>query len=123
MRIYVGKFEFDGPGLRPTDLEDKPGVFVLLHCSDGANYELLDVGQFDNLRKSWNSVDFAHFDTSYPGTVSLAVLYDGDGDREARSTIVVEILKEYGQESCVGVPRPDKEEKNPEPASESIRSL
>lgn len=95
MSFYVCEFEFEGPGLTPNELQAECGVFLLLHHVDDDAYELLDFGQFENLKGSWNSIDFDFFKTSYPGDVSLAVHYCPGANRRDRREIVKAIRKEY----------------------------
>lgn len=97
MSFHFAQIEFEGPGLVPADLKDEPGVFVLLHCIDDGSYELLDYGQFERLRTSWNAVDFDYFQTVYPGPVSLAAHYCPRLSRQARRALVKAIRREYEQ--------------------------
>lgn len=95
MTFYIAEFEFEGPGLLPTDLNAAPGVFLLLHHTDEDVYEILDFGQFENMNESWNSVNFQHFQSSYPGEVTLAAHYCPRANRQARREIVQAVRKEF----------------------------
>lgn len=104
MSILVGRQEFDGPGLLPDDLLDLPGVYLLLQSVEEDLYELIDVGQFERLRSSWNSVDFKSFEEVYAGSVTLAVWYDLEKSRNLRTQIVQDIIVEFGAASCIDMP-------------------
>ena len=49
--IFIGKYEFAGPFDKPADIAEERGVFAVL-CYHDREYELLDIGFADNLRKA-----------------------------------------------------------------------
>ncbi len=95
MSILIGKYEFDGPFETIAALEDKQGLYAILHC-EGEEYELIHVAESDNVKECIQISQAAY--SSFTGSVLLAACYtDRCGSRE-RKSMVAEIQKEFDEE-------------------------
>ncbi|MBX9695958.1 MAG: hypothetical protein K2Z81_26465, partial [Cyanobacteria bacterium] len=84
--------EFDGPYSAVDDLEEKPGLYVVLNYEHD-EYELIHVTQADNVRASIEVSPSAHSQTS--GSILFAAYYTpGCGTRD-RSAMVEDIQHEF----------------------------
>ncbi|MBX9691265.1 MAG: hypothetical protein K2Z81_02705 [Cyanobacteria bacterium] len=92
MGILIGKYEFDGPYSTVADLQEKPGLYVVLHY-ERDEYELIHVSQADNIRASIEVSPSAYTQTR--GSIFFAAHYtSGCGTRD-RGEMVEEIHFEF----------------------------
>jgi hypothetical protein len=95
MTIWIGKYEFDGPYHKVEDLEEKPGLYVVLHYKN-QEYEFMHVAQAENVREGIEALPSAEHPK---GKVLLATLYTSNcGIRERRS-MVQDIQNEFPENS------------------------
>lgn len=92
MSILIGKYEFDGPYKSVADLEDRQGLYVVLH-QDGDNYELMHVSHADNIRERIEYSQSGFNPTS--GRVLLAACYTPQCGLRERRAMVEDILLEF----------------------------
>jgi hypothetical protein len=90
MTILIGKYEFDGPYHKVDDLEEKQGLYAVLHYKDD-EYKLIHVAQADNIRER---IELLPAPDSPEGKVLLAALYTPRCGRRERSTMVESIQSE-----------------------------
>jgi hypothetical protein len=95
MSILIGKYEFDGPFNSVADLEEKPGIFAVLHC-DGEDYELIHVAEADNVKERLEISQSTY--TSYVGSVLIAACYAPLSRSRERRVMVEDILREFDDE-------------------------
>ncbi|MBX9667323.1 MAG: hypothetical protein K2X93_06875 [Candidatus Obscuribacterales bacterium] len=92
MTILIGKFEFDGPFSVVDDLEERPGLYAVLHYEHG-EYELIHVSQADNIKNTIEVSPSAY--SQLGGAVLIAACYtSGCGSRE-RNAMIEEIQAEF----------------------------
>jgi hypothetical protein len=93
MSILIGNYEFDGPFRNVSDLEEKQGVFAVLHCEDNESYELVHVAESINVREQVGVSQslYSHLSDS----ILLAACYTPDRGMRERSAIVSEIESEF----------------------------
>lgn len=95
MSILIGKYEFDGPYETIASLEDKHGMYAILH-REGEEYELIHVSESENVKECIQLSQAAY--SSLTGEVLVAAFYtERCGPRE-RKNMVAEILKEFDEE-------------------------
>jgi len=94
MGILIGNYEFDGPYHDVTCLEEKQGLFALLHYEDG-EYELIYLGQSKNVGVHIEISHSAY--NSFSGVVLFAVCYTPHSDKRHRIKMVEEIQHEFDQ--------------------------
>lgn len=92
MTILIGQYEFDGPFTEVADLQEKQGVYAVLHFEDDL-YELIHISQADNIRNSIEISPSAY--TQNVGEVLIAVLYTSDYGTRERHAIVEDIQLEF----------------------------
>lgn len=95
MTISIGNYEFDGPFDSAAQLEERQGLYAVLHC-ENEDYELIHLAQADNVRER---IEFSK--SAYGpliGAVVLAACYTpGSGTRE-RTRMVAEIQSEFDEQ-------------------------
>lgn len=95
MSILIGKYEFEGPYETIAALEDKQGLYAILH-REGAEYELIHVSESENVKECIQLSQAAY--SSLTGSVLIAAFYtERCGPRE-RKNMVTEIQKEFDEE-------------------------
>ena len=92
MSILIGRYEFDGPYRSIADLEDKPGLYAVLHFEHD-KYELIHVAEAQNIRELIHLSPMT--DTSSGGAVLLAACYTPKYGRQERRRMVEEIHNEF----------------------------
>jgi hypothetical protein len=98
MSILIGKYEFDGPYETIAALEDKQGMYAILH-REGEEYELIHISESENVKECIQLSQAAY--SSLTGEVLIAACYtERCGPRE-RKNMVAEIQKEFDEESKV----------------------
>jgi hypothetical protein len=100
MAVLIGKYEFDGPYNNISDLQERQGLYVVLHC-DGEDYELIHAAQADNIREC---IEVSRLGSSATfGTVLFAACYTPGCRVQERRMMVEDILAEMddqGNQEC-----------------------
>jgi len=91
MAILIGKYEFDGPYHNVDDLEEKEGLYAVLHC-EADEYKLIHLAHADNIRER---IQLSPAPGSPTGKVLLAALYTPRCGARERSTMVDDIHSEF----------------------------
>jgi hypothetical protein len=91
MGIFIGKYEFDGPYYNVNDLEEKEGLYAVLHC-DGNDYELIHLAHADNVRER---IELVPTPENPKGNVLLAAFYTPRCGIRERNIMVEDIQKEF----------------------------
>ncbi len=95
MTILLGRYEFDGPYKTTSDLNEMPGLYVVLHCADD-EYELIHVAESHNIKES---IEFTSRSERASGSsVMIAALYTPHSKARERRIMVEEILSEFNDE-------------------------
>lgn len=96
MAISIGNYEFVGPFVSAAQLEEKQGLYAVLHC-ENEEYELIHLAQADNVRERIELSESAY--GSLTGAVVLVACYTpGSGTRERnRTRMVAEIQSEFDE--------------------------
>jgi hypothetical protein len=92
MSILIGKYEFDGPFNDPVHLEEKQGLYAVLHHKD-EEYELIHVAHADNIKERIELSQSAF--TSTASSVLLAACYTPQSGARERSKMVEDIQSEF----------------------------
>ena len=96
MSILIGKYEFDGPYSSVADLEEKPGLYAVLHY-EGKEYELIHVAESHNIRDRIELSQSKY--TTSTGSVMLAACYIPQSRSSERRMMVEDILHEFDDEN------------------------
>lgn len=96
MGILIGDYEFDGPYSDGELLEDRAGVFAVLH-RDQDLFELVELGHADNLGASLRKEFLASVSGSCHGPIVVAACYTPGLQYSERRSIVESILREFGE--------------------------
>lgn len=93
MTILIGKHEFEGPYHNVSKLEEKPGLYAVLH-QDDEDYQLIQLSQAENIREC------IELTRPYYGSDStlLAACYLSQYSTSERLSIVEETLLEFGDD-------------------------
>jgi len=96
MGISIGKYEFDGPHESIADLQEREGIYAILHFED-EEYELIHVAESYNI-KGCIELSQASY-SSLTGSVLLAAFYTERSSPRERRMMVQEIQNEFDDES------------------------
>lgn len=96
MTILIGKYEFDGPYNSTAYLEEKQGLYAVLHCEND-EYELIHLAQAENVKEKIELSQSAY--NSITGTVVLAACYTPRSSSRERNKMVDEIHSEFDDHS------------------------
>jgi hypothetical protein len=91
MTILIGKYEFDGPFKGVSELEEKPGLFAILHCEQ-EEYELIHLAESDNVKERIELSPTT--DHSANGSIVIIALYTQTMSGRERRKMVLEIESE-----------------------------
>lgn len=95
--IFIGKYEFAGPFDKPGDIAEERGVFAVL-CYHDREYELLDIGFADNLRKAlMEHPDHDDWLDNCTGTLAAAVYYEPQMSEDEAIVLIDSIERELSQ--------------------------
>ena len=94
MSILIGKYEFDGPYDSVAELQEKPGIYAVLHCEND-EYELVHVAQASNIRDSIEVSQGVNAPMQCSEKVLLAGCYTPRYGRRERNLMVEDILREF----------------------------
>jgi len=99
MSISIGRYEFDGPYSSVAELEEKPGIYAVLHY-EGEEYDLIHVAEADNIKDRIELSQSTY--TTSGGSVLLAACYTPQSRSQERRMMVEEILREFADENSQG---------------------
>jgi len=91
MAILIGKYEFDGPYHKVDDLEEREGLYAVLHC-EADEYKLIHLAHSDNIRER---IELLPAPGSPAGKVLLAALYTPSCGARARRAMVDDIENDF----------------------------
>ena len=96
MSILIGKFEFDGPYSSLADLQEKQGLYAVLHC-EGEEYELIHVAEAHNIKERIEVSQSTYIMSA--DSVVLAACYTPQSRSKERRMMVEDILREFNDEN------------------------
>ncbi len=96
MSISIGKYEFDGPYSSVAELEEKSGLYAVLHYED-EEYELIHVAEAHNIKERIELSQSTY--TMSAGSVLLAACYTPLSRSRERRMMVEDILREFADEN------------------------
>jgi len=96
MSISIGKYEFDGPYSSVAELEEKSGLYAVLHY-EGEEYELIHVAEAYNIKERIELSQSTY--TTSAGSVLLAACYTPQSRSRERRMMVEDILREFADEN------------------------
>ena len=95
MSILIGKHEFEGPYESIAALEEKQGLYAILHL-EGEEYELIHVAESHNVKECIQLSQAAY--AALSGSVLVAACYTERCASRERRIMVQEIQSEFDEE-------------------------
>jgi len=95
MSITVGRYSFEGPFTDTNSLEDRSGVYAI-HCKQGEQYSLIDVGESATVKSRVENHDRADcWRRNCSGTLTVSALYTPNAQQAGRRSIEKELRDQY----------------------------
>jgi hypothetical protein len=96
LTVKIGEHDFDGPFESTDSIEDKSGVYAVLHKKEGKRY-LLDVGESSEMKKRLENHDRKECwkKNSKGAIIEYSVYYTPKLDEKARKEIEAKIRTRY----------------------------
>ena len=74
MTVKIGDYDFDGPFSSTDSIENKSGLYAILHYKEG-KYYLLDIGESSRIKKEIEDRDRKEWEKSSNGVIEYSVIY------------------------------------------------
>ncbi len=94
MTVKIGAFAFDGPFKSTDSIEDKSGIYAVLHYKEGKCY-LLDIGESSRMKKEIEENDRKEWEKNSKGVIEYSVFYTPKLRKNDRKEIEAEIRATY----------------------------
>jgi len=94
LTVNIGDYTFDGPFKSTDSLENKSGVYAILHYKEG-KYYLLDIGESSRMKKGIEEHDRKEWKKNSKGEIEYSVYYTPKLKRNDRKEIEAEIRDTY----------------------------
>jgi hypothetical protein len=96
LTVKIGEHDFDGPFESTDSIEDKSGVYAVIHQKEGERY-LLDVGESSEMKKRLEDHDRKECwkKNSKGAIIEYSVYYTPKLDEKARKEIEAKIRTRY----------------------------
>lgn len=95
MGITVGKYNFEGPYTKISNLEDSAGVYAI-HCYRDEKYYLIDVGESATVKSRVENHDRADcWKRNCRGTLTISVLYTPHQQQAGRREVEQAIRDQF----------------------------
>jgi hypothetical protein len=94
LTVKIGSYNFDGP-FRSTDpIEDKSGIYAVLHYKDGKCY-LLDLGESSKMKTEIEEKTVKEWEKKSEGKIDFSVYYTPKLKADDRKEIEAKIRSTY----------------------------
>ena len=94
MTVKIGDYNFAGPFNSTDSIEDKSGIFAVLHYREGKCY-LLDVGESKQMKKTIEKHSKEEWKKRSESAIEYSVYYTPDLKKEDRKEIEEKIRATY----------------------------
>jgi len=95
LTVKIGGYDFDGPFKSTDPIEDKSGIYAVLHYKEGKCY-LLDVGESSEMKKRLEDHDRKEcWEKNSEGAIEYSVYYTPELKEEERKEIETKIRAKY----------------------------
>lgn len=98
--ITIGRYRFEGPVYRKSDLKDAPGVYSVLDDKGAQGFTVLDVGESEQIRTRVENHDREPcWIRNYQGRICFAALYMPGSSKSQRQAVEEELRRQFSP-SC-----------------------
>jgi hypothetical protein len=94
LTVKIGDYAFDGPFKSTDSIENKSGLYAVLHHKDGKCY-LLDIGESSEIKKGIEEQDRQEWEKNSEGAIEYSVYYTPELKEEDRKEIEAKIRTTY----------------------------
>ena len=94
MTVKIGDYAFDGPFNSADSIEDKSGIYAVLHYKEGKCY-LLDIGESSQMKKVIEEHDRKEWEKNSDGAIEYSVYYTPELKEDDRKEIEAKIRATY----------------------------
>ena len=94
MTVKIGDYAFDGPFKSTDSIEDKSGIYAVLHYKEAKCY-LLDIGESSQIKKGIEEHDRKEWEKNSEGEIDYSVYYTPDLKDDDRKEIEAKIRTTY----------------------------
>ena len=97
MTVKIGDYDFDGPFSSTDSIENKSGLYAILHYKEG-KYYLLDIGESSRIKKEIEDRDRKEWEKSSNGVIEYSVIYTPKlwkDDRKEIETKIVDLSADF----------------------------
>jgi hypothetical protein len=94
LTVKIGEYTFDGPFKSTDTIEDKSGLYAVIHHKDDKCY-LLDIGESSEIKKGIEEHDKQEWEKNSGGAIEYSVYYTPELKEEDRKEIEAKIRATY----------------------------
>lgn len=94
MTVKIGDYAFDGPFKSTDSIEDKSGIYAVLHYKEGKCC-LLDIGESSKMKKEIEEHDRKEWEKNSEGAIEYSVYYTPKLKEDDRKEIETKIRSAY----------------------------
>ena len=94
MTVKIGDYNFDGPYRSTDSIENKSGIYAILHYKEG-KYYLLDIGESSRIKKELEEHDRKEWEKNSKGSIEYSVIYTPNLWKNDRKEIEAKIRATY----------------------------
>jgi hypothetical protein len=94
LTVKIGDYAFDGPFKSTDYIEDKSGIYAVLHYKEGKCY-LLDIGESSQMKKGIEEHDRNDWEKNSNSEIEYSVYYTPRLRKNDRKEIEAEIRDTY----------------------------
>jgi hypothetical protein len=94
LTVQIGDYAFDGPFKSTDSIEDKSGIYAVLHYKEGKCY-LLDIGESSKIKAVIEEHDRKEWEKNSKGSIEYSVYYTPKLKKDDRKEIEMKIRATY----------------------------
>jgi len=94
LTVKIGDYDFDGPFKSTDSIDDKSGIYAVLHYKEGKCY-LLDIGESSKMKKRIEEHDRKEWEKNSKGEIEYSVYYTPKLKKNGRKEIEAKIRDTY----------------------------
>jgi hypothetical protein len=94
LTVKIGDYYFDGPFKSTDSIEDKSGIYAVLHYKEDKCY-LLDIGESSQIKKGIEEHDRKEWEKNSKGAIEYSIYYTPKLKEHDRKEIEAKIRATY----------------------------
>jgi hypothetical protein len=94
LNVKISDYAFDGPFKSTDSIEDKSGIYAVLHYKEGKCY-LLNIGESSQIKKGIEEHDRKEWEKTSEGAIEYSVYYTPELKEDDRKEIEAKIRITY----------------------------